>query len=123
MNLFVSEEAIEASDPVYGSLNSSSCEKLSTRKYVCPMCNNKHRLFANHVTANYRKNSVCTVPGCGKRHTKFIHTSGNSHGAECISATVLLQKLILTQFLAIVFLKISQLGCPCDDRWPALHGD
>lgn len=30
-------------------------------------------LLAGHFTRECRKQSVCTVPGCGRRHTKFIH--------------------------------------------------
>ena len=71
------------------------------RKWTCSLCNGEHRLFycdvfkqmsprdrlkyvqdnkicencllSNHVVANCRKVSVCTVPGCGQKHTKFVH--------------------------------------------------
>ena len=35
---------------------------------LCENC-----LMGNHETSKCRKNSVCSVNGCGKRHTKFIH--------------------------------------------------
>ena len=46
----------------------------------------KHRLcfnclLAGHGSKNCRKTSVCSVSGCGKKHTKFIHVdfNDNSH--------------------------------------------
>ena len=35
---------------------------------LCENC-----LMSNHITLMCRKQSVCSVPGCGKKHTKFIH--------------------------------------------------
>jgi hypothetical protein len=35
---------------------------------LCENC-----LLSNHVVSNCRKPSVCSVEGCGKKHTKFIH--------------------------------------------------
>ena len=35
---------------------------------LCENC-----LLGNHETSNCRKNSVCIVNGCGKKHTKFVH--------------------------------------------------
>ena len=35
---------------------------------LCESC-----LLNNHVTANCKKPSVCTVVGCGKKHTRLIH--------------------------------------------------
>ena len=42
---------------------------VQTRK-LCENC-----LLANHATKDCNKYSVCTVPGCGQRHTKYIHMS------------------------------------------------
>lgn len=39
-----------------------------TDNKLCENC-----LFSNHATVDCRKSSVCSVPGCGARHTKFIH--------------------------------------------------
>ena len=72
-----------------------------SKGYKCVLCKSEHRLFycqkfremkpfdrlrvvtdnklcencllSNHATVDCRKPSVCTVPGCGARHTKFIH--------------------------------------------------
>ena len=46
------------------------CERL---RYVhdhklCENC-----LLSNHSTENCRKVSVCDIPGCGKKHTRYIH--------------------------------------------------
>ena len=43
---------------------------LVKRQKLCENC-----LLSNHVTADCRKNTTCSVPGCGRRHTKYIHTS------------------------------------------------
>ena len=56
-----------------------ACEKFKAMKprerlelVVCnKLCHNC--LMSNHVTVNCRKPSVCSVPGCGEKHTKFIH--------------------------------------------------
>ena len=37
---------------------------------LCENC-----LLANHATKDCKKQSVCSVPGCGRHHTKYIHTS------------------------------------------------
>ena len=42
--------------------------KLVRERKLCENC-----LLGNHVVANCRKPSVCSVPGCGARHTKFLH--------------------------------------------------
>ena len=80
------------------------------RVYECILCRENHRLFYcqqfkemkphdrlslvvqhklcknclldNHSTANCRKNSVCSVPGCGRRHTKFIHVNHQSDESD-----------------------------------------
>ena len=36
--------------------------------HLCENC-----LLSNHVTADCRSPYVCTVPGCGRKHSKFIH--------------------------------------------------
>ena len=44
---------------------------------LCENC-----LLGNHATSRCRKSSVCSVPGCGKKHTKFIHVSQGSHDRD-----------------------------------------
>ena len=41
---------------------------------LCENC-----FLGNHETSNCRKNSVCTVNGCGKKHTKFVHVDENTN--------------------------------------------
>ena len=44
------------------------------RKFkLCENC-----LLANHDVKNCRKQSTCSVPDCGRKHTKFIHMPENS---------------------------------------------
>ena len=126
---FVSIEAENASDPIYGTLgvtnvgskaktdkpsisnsksSNFSIDTKEVKKYPkCFLCNDNHRLFycekfkamrplerrkfvkdnqlcencllSNHLVADCRKNSVCSVPGCGKKHTKFIHVNERSN--------------------------------------------
>jgi len=42
--------------------------ELVQRHKLCENC-----LMDNHATSQCRKPSVCSVPGCGMKHTKFIH--------------------------------------------------
>lgn len=37
---------------------------------LCHIC-----LYSNHATNDCRRTYVCSVPGCGQRHTKFIHVN------------------------------------------------
>ena len=81
-----------------------------TKSTSCVACHEEHRLFAcetfksmkprerlelvklhqlcrncllnNHETSDCRKPSVCSVPGCGEKHTKFIHVN-DSCDNEC----------------------------------------
>ena len=46
--------------------------KFVNSRKLCENC-----LLGNHVTANCRKNTVCTVEGCGKRHTRLIHVNND----------------------------------------------
>ena len=42
-------------------------------------------LMDNHMVGTCRKPSVCSVPGCGRKHTKFIHIDNpvtNSNGTD-----------------------------------------
>lgn len=78
------------------------------RRLSCGLCSEDHRLFfcdvlkqmppgdrlkyvhdnklcencllSNHVVAECRKPSVCSVPGCGRKHTKFVHIGSPSEG-------------------------------------------
>ena len=49
---------------------------------LCENC-----LLSNHVTLNCRKPSVCSVEGCGQKHTKFIHVNQtkNVSNAQVVS--------------------------------------
>ena len=77
-------------------------EKPRYEEKPCVLCGDKHRLWNcklfkemrieervktvkehklcenclrdNHATAECRKQSVCSVKGCGKKHTKFLHS-------------------------------------------------
>ena len=42
-------------------------------------------LMSGHRASRCRKLSVCSVPGCGKRHTKFIHVDSVRSGVTCHS--------------------------------------
>ena len=118
---FVSKEADEASDPVYGSLGKAACtsdsdasrpKKSSSftcssnhgpKKFTYVLCKLDHKLmycdkfksmkvserldfvkrhklcevclWGNHATNDCRLERLCSVPGCGKRHTKFLHSN------------------------------------------------
>ena len=50
--------------------------KFVLKKALCENC-----LLSNHSTRDCKKNSVCSVPGCGGKHTRFIHV-GNP-GITC----------------------------------------
>jgi len=124
---FISKQADEATDPVYGSWNAhknpskptaSDGKKSSTsfttstqpsqhKRRSCVLCGEDHRLFwcarfkamkpterlqivvnhklcencllHNHVANDCRKPSVCSVEGCGLKHTKFIHIDNRSN--------------------------------------------
>ncbi|XP_068243760.1 uncharacterized protein [Palaemon carinicauda] len=44
--------------------------KLARDKKLC-----ENYLYSNHLTVYCRNPSVCSVVGCGKKHSKFLHTS------------------------------------------------
>jgi len=44
-----------------------------TEKKLCENC-----LLGNHKTVDCRRTEVCTVNGCGQRHTKFIHVNNSA---------------------------------------------
>ena len=44
-------------------------------------------LLSGHNSLDCRKNSVCSVPGCGRKHTKFIHVDNDSQTANVINCT------------------------------------
>ena len=80
----------------------------NARKYLCVACKGEHRLLfcdlfrsmklpqrlglvkehklcencliANHTAVECRKPSICTVPGCGRKHTKYIHQDSHRSG-------------------------------------------
>ena len=83
------------------SSEARSSESRPAYKKKCLLCNREHRLFYcdvfkgmkpterrkfvmdrklcenclldNHMVTDCRKNTYCSVPGCGQKHTKFIH--------------------------------------------------
>lgn len=68
--------------------------QLVTSNKLCENC-----LLANHSTTECRKPSVCTVPQCGQKHTRFIHiedqtakrqpqSSVTTYRAEAITANL-----------------------------------
>ena len=91
------------SKPLKSSSFASSTSVYQRDDPPCVLCKQRHRLFyceqfksmkprdryslvqsrklchncllSNHATQNCRKPSVCSVPGCGEKHTKFIHLS------------------------------------------------
>ena len=54
--------------PKFKDLTLAGRVKLVDKHGLCENC-----LMSNHVTNDCRKQSVCTVDGCGKRHTRLIH--------------------------------------------------
>ena len=50
---------------------------------LCENC-----LMANHVTSDCRRATVCSVPGCGMKHTKFLHVSDEVSGQVSVNASV-----------------------------------
>ena len=51
--------------------------KFVRSKRLCDNC-----LNPNHIAAKCLKQSVCSVPGCGKKHTRFIHITQKSANNE-----------------------------------------
>jgi hypothetical protein len=94
----------------------SSKDNPARKKFPCVLCGELHRLFycqsfksmkpverlkivkdhklcencllGNHTVENCRKSSVCSVPGCGAKHTKFIHLEPTSGSREVSSHQV-----------------------------------
>jgi len=56
--------------PVFKSMRPVDRLQFVKVNLLCENC-----LMDNHVVADCRRPTVCTVPGCGQRHTKFIHVS------------------------------------------------
>jgi hypothetical protein len=114
---FITQEAEEANDPVYGNLignkdqskktaSSMSTNVKSLNFSQCLLCDQSHKLFqcqafkelkpferlkfvkenklcenclySNHKVEDCKRPTVCTVPGCGKKHTRFIHVFQDS---------------------------------------------
>ena len=42
--------------------------KFTREKRLCDNC-----LIPGHIAVSCRRNTTCSVPGCGKKHTKFLH--------------------------------------------------
>ena len=42
--------------------------KFTCEKRLCDNC-----LIPGHIAVSCRRNTTCSVPGCGKKHTKFLH--------------------------------------------------
>ena len=68
---------------VFKSKNPVDRLKLVTDNGLCETC-----LMSNHKTSECRKQYTCTVPGCGKRHSKFIHISQQSSDSSSSSNSV-----------------------------------
>ncbi len=68
---------------VFKSKNPVDRLKLVTDKGLCETC-----LMSNHKTSECRKQYTCTVPGCGKRHSKFIHISQQGSDSSSSSNSV-----------------------------------
>lgn len=54
--------------PQFKSMKPTERLQLVKDNRLCENC-----LLSNHIVSDCRKASVCSVPGCGKKHTKFIH--------------------------------------------------
>ena len=52
----------------FKAMTPSARFRLVKDKRLCFNC-----LLPNHMVSRCKSQSVCTVPGCGKRHSKFIH--------------------------------------------------
>ena len=94
---------------------SSHHKEGSTFKHSCTLCKGEHRLsycqqfkdmkvndrltlvknnqlcenclLSNHSTSNCRRPDGCSVPGCNKRHSKFIHVPSHPRGQIARNAT------------------------------------
>ena len=51
---------------------------------MCEIC-----LLQNHGTSQCRSSYTCSVPGCGKKHSKFLHISGSfkEDNSSCLSVS------------------------------------
>jgi hypothetical protein len=93
----------------FATVARSSETRHTHKKYNCLLCGGEHRLlfcndfkgmklhdrvkyvkenklcenclWGNHVVTDCRKDSCCTVPGCGQRHTRYLHVN-DSHNQE-----------------------------------------
>ena len=69
--------------PVFKTMRPTARLQLAREKRLCYNC-----LMPNHVVALCRNKSVCSVPDCGKRHSKFLHTdiiTGNGNTSESVA--------------------------------------
>lgn len=71
----------------FRKLNPGQRLKLVKEHRLCENC-----LYSNHVTADCKKPSVCTVTGCGAKHSKFIHMDNTQ--AEVITNAVNCSSLV-----------------------------
>ena len=68
---------------VFKTMKPTARLQLAREKRLCYNC-----LMPNHVVALCRNKSVCSVPDCGKRHSKFLHTdiiTGNGNTSESVA--------------------------------------
>ena len=56
--------------------------KLVRNKGLCENC-----LYSNHNTQNCRNSSTCSIPGCGRKHSKFLHISSPVRAARVAKPT------------------------------------
>ena len=67
-------------------------------------------LWAGHGSATCRKQSVCSVPGCGRKHTKFIHVEAPSDDKPQVGARLVENGSISARsrvYLPIVEIKVN----------------
>jgi hypothetical protein len=111
-----SSEESKPKGPVVSYSTTTGSSKPFKQVKACLLCGENHRLFYcqtfkemrprkrlefvndrrlchnclldNHATSNCRKPSVCSVEGCGAKHTKFIHVEPNSVSHEVTSNRV-----------------------------------
>jgi hypothetical protein len=55
---------------VFRSMKPHERLKIVNENKLCENC-----LLSNHSTLSCKKPTVCSVPGCGKKHTKFLHVN------------------------------------------------
>lgn len=65
----------------FKSLNPQQRYQFVKRNRLCENC-----LLGNHQVDNCRRSSVCSIEGCGKKHTRFIHIDDVNYSGSKIAA-------------------------------------